>query len=71
MLGAIGSILGVVAGLAVPLAARWLVRGVEVRVSALSAALAFLFSCAVTILFGVVPASRAAKLNPTEALRYE
>jgi putative ABC transport system permease protein len=71
MLGAIGSMLGVVAGLAVPLAARWLVRGVEVRVSALSAALAFLFSCAVTILFGVVPASRAAKLNPTEALRYE
>ena len=71
MLGAAGSLLGVAAGLAVPLVARALVRGVEVRVSALSAVLAFLFSCAVTILFGVVPATRAAKLNPTEALRYE
>lgn len=71
MLGAIGSLLGVVVGLAVPLFARLFVRGVEVRVSALSALLAFLFSCAVTVLFGVYPASRAAKLNPTEALRYE
>jgi putative ABC transport system permease protein len=44
---------------------------VDVRISALSAVLAFLFSCAVTVLFGVVPASRAAKMNPTEALRYE
>lgn len=71
ILGAAGSILGVIFGLAVPLLARSLVRGVEIRVSVLSAALAFLFSCAVTVLFGVVPATRAAKLNPTEALRYE
>jgi putative ABC transport system permease protein len=71
MLGAIGSFLGVVVGLAVPLLAGLFVRSVDVRVSALSAVLAFLFSCAVTVLFGVVPASRAANLNPTEALRYE
>jgi putative ABC transport system permease protein len=71
MLGAIGSFLGVVVGLAVPLLAGLFVRSIDVRVSALSAVLAFLFSCAVTVLFGVVPASRAANLNPTEALRYE
>ena len=73
MLGAMGSILGVVVGVALPVLAGLLVRGrgVDVRISALSAVLAFLFSCAVTVLFGVVPASRAAKMNPTEALRYE
>ena len=63
--------MGVVVGLMVPLVAGLIVRSVDIRVSALSAVLAFLFSCAVTVLFGVVPASRAANLNPTEALRYE
>jgi putative ABC transport system permease protein len=73
MLGAMGSLLGVVVGVALPAIAGLLVRGrgVDVRISALSAILAFLFSCAVTVLFGVVPASRAANMNPTEALRYE
>jgi putative ABC transport system permease protein len=71
LLGAIGSFLGVVVGLVVPFVAGLFIRSVDIRVSALSAVLAFLFSCAVTVLFGVVPASRAANLNPTEALRYE
>jgi putative ABC transport system permease protein len=73
MLGAVGSLLGVVIGVALPAITGLLVRGrgVDVRISALSALLAFLFSCAVTVLFGVVPASRAANMNPTEALRYE
>lgn len=71
VLGATGSLLGVAVGVALPFLAGLLVRGVDVRISGLSVALAFLFSCAVTVLFGVVPASRAANMNPTEALRYE
>ena len=71
ILGAAGSLIGVVVGLALPLLARAFVHGIEIRVSAMSALAAFLFSCAVTVLFGVVPATRASKMNPTEALRYE
>ena len=50
---------------------RVFVRAVEVRVSVLSAVLAFLFSCAVAVIFGAVPAYRASSLNPAEALHHE
>ena len=71
MLGAIGASIGVVVGLGLPLLARPFIHNVLVRVSGLSALLAFLFSCGVTLVFGVAPAVRAANMNPTEALRYE
>ena len=71
MLGALGSLIGVFVGLGLPLLLRPFVHSVAIRVSGLSALLAFLFSCGTAVVFGVVPAYRAANLNPTEALRYE
>lgn len=71
LLGSIGASLGVVGGLGLPLLCQLLVRSVTVQVSFLAAVLAFLFSCGVTVLFGLVPAYRAARLNPVEALRHE
>jgi putative ABC transport system permease protein len=71
MLGAIGASIGVVIGLGLPLLVRPFIQSVLVRVSGLSALFAFLFSCVITLIFGVVPAVRAANMNPTEALRYE
>jgi len=71
LLGSFGSLFGVLLGLGLPVAARFFVTGVTVRISALSALLAFLFSCGVTILFGVYPAMRASALSPVEALRHE
>jgi putative ABC transport system permease protein len=71
MLGALGSLIGVFVGLGLPLLLRPFIHSVAIRVSGLSALLAFLFSCGTAVVFGVVPAYRAANLNPTEALRYE
>ena len=71
MLGAVGSSIGVAVGLSLPLLLKLFIQSVLIRVSGLSALLAFLFSCGVTLVFGVLPAYRAANMNPTEALRYE
>ena len=71
MLGAVGSSIGVLVGVGIPLASRFVFRQISIEISAVSAILAFVFSCAVTVLFGVVPAYRAASMNPTEALRHE
>lgn len=71
ILGSVGSIIGVVVGLGIPIITKLLMHNVIIRVSFLSAVLAFLFSNVVTLVFGVVPAYRAANLDPTEALRHE
>jgi putative ABC transport system permease protein len=71
ILGSVGSSVGVLVGLGIPLAVRPFVNQVAIEVSPLSAILAFAFSSVVTLSFGVVPAYRAAHLNPTDALRYE
>jgi putative ABC transport system permease protein len=71
VLGTVGSLLGVVGGLALPLTARLLVHSVKIQVSTVATVAAFVFSCGVTVLFGLVPAYRAANMNPVEALRHE
>ena len=70
-LGVVGSSIGVAIGLGLPFLARLLVKGIDVRVSLLSAVLAFVFSCGVAVIFGAVPAYRASLLNPSEALHHE
>jgi putative ABC transport system permease protein len=44
---------------------------VSIPVSWISVVLAFVVSCSTGLIFGFLPANRAAKLQPTESLRYE
>ena len=66
-----GGLLGILLGLAIPLSVRYLAENVYIPISTLSIVVAFLVSCLVGLVFGILPANRAAHLNPTEALRYE
>jgi putative ABC transport system permease protein len=66
-----GGLVGIVLGLAVPLSIRFLTDAVFIPISVTSIVVAFLVSVTVGLIFGMLPANRAARLNPTEALRYE
>jgi len=65
-----GGLVGVVAGMALPFSVRFFTE-YRLPVSGLSAIVAIVVSSLVGILFGTVPATRAAKLDPVESLRYE
>ena len=72
VISGIGAVLGILIAIAIPLAVRpFLPEGMSIPISGLSIVAAFVVSCATGIIFGYLPASRAAKLQPTEALRYE
>ncbi len=66
--GAIGLALGYGLGFSI---AKMIPNFPDAVVPWWAVALAFLFSAGVGIVFGVVPASKAAKLDPIDALRYE
>jgi len=72
VISGIGAVLGILIAIAIPIAVRpFLPDGMSIPISGMSIVAAFVVSCATGIIFGYLPASRAAKLQPTEALRYE
>jgi putative ABC transport system permease protein len=70
LISLIGGLAGIVIGLAIPYSVRFLTE-YRIPISGLSAIIAIVVSSVVGIVFGTVPAARAAQLDPVESLRYE
>ncbi|MSV34559.1 MAG: FtsX-like permease family protein [Bryobacterales bacterium] len=66
-----GGLAGILIGVAIPLSVRFFTDDFAIPISPVSIAVAFGISLLVGLTFGLLPANRAARLNPTEALRYE
>ena len=66
-----GGLAGILIGVAIPVSVQYFTDDVRIPISSLSILIAFSVSLLVGLLFGILPANRAARLNPTEALRYE
>jgi len=70
MISFAGGTIGVVLGVVISRAIAWL-AGWSTVVTFSSIALAFLVSISVGLVFGIYPATKASRLDPVEAIRYE
>ncbi len=66
-----GGSIGILIGTLIPLSIAFFTDAIKVPISITSIIVAFFVSAGVGVVFGILPANRAAQLNPTEALRYE
>jgi putative ABC transport system permease protein len=71
LISMVGGTAGILIGVAIPLSVQFFTDEFAIPISGLSIVVAFTVSLGVGLIFGILPASRASKLNPTEALRYE
>jgi putative ABC transport system permease protein len=77
MISGTGAMAGIAIAVFIPVLLNFLLGffpvppDVHIPISWLSVVLAFLVSCSTGLLFGYLPANRAAKLHPTDSLRYE
>jgi putative ABC transport system permease protein len=65
-----GGVVGTILGLAVPYSVR-LFTSYRIPISGLSAVIALAAATLVGVVFGTLPATRAAQLDPVESLKYE
>jgi putative ABC transport system permease protein len=70
LISLVGGTIGIIIGLALPFSVRFLTE-YRIPISGWSAIIAIIVSSMVGIIFGTLPATRAAQLDPVESLRYE
>jgi putative ABC transport system permease protein len=66
-----GGLVGVVLGVAVPYSVHFFAPTIQIQIPLISILLGFGVTLLVGLTFGMVPAVRASRLNPVDALRYE
>lgn len=72
LISGIGAAIGILIAVALPVLVKPLLpEGMYIPISWVSVLIAFTVSCVTGIFFGYLPANKAARLQPTEALRYE
>jgi putative ABC transport system permease protein len=67
----VGGIVGTIAGLAIPLSVSFLTDRYAIPVSPWSVVISLTAATLVGVIFGTVPATRAAQMDPVESLKYE
>lgn len=74
LISGLGAVLGILIAVSIKIVAEPLVPveyNVHIPISLVSIVVAFFVSCSTGILFGYLPANRASRLQPTEALHHE
>ncbi len=66
-----GGLVGIVLGVAAPYSIRFFTTAVQIQIPVIAVILGFGVTVLVGLTFGMIPALRAARMNPVEALRYE
>jgi putative ABC transport system permease protein len=66
-----GGIVGTILGLSVPISVRFFFPDYPVPISIWSVVIALATAMLVGVLFGTLPATRAAQMNPVDSLKYE
>lgn len=66
-----GGLVGILLGVAVPYSIRFFTDAIRIEVPPIAIVLGFGVTVLVGLIFGMIPALRASRMNPVEALRYE
>ena len=66
-----GGLVGILLGVAAPYSIRFFTTAIQIQVPPIAVILGFGVTVLVGLTFGMIPALRASRMNPVEALRYE